>query len=529
MNILGISGRDRDAAAALAVDGQVVSAAAEESFARVPGIGYAQTGGFPRAAARACLDRAGLEAADVDQVVVVDDGRVKPSGVGNGALRGVPMREVAAVRADALQAGLSAPPGADVVLVCGSDPAAMAIFTRGGADLGPKTDVDGAEGLARVAGRLAAILGLESRDPFAALDRLSLGAAPMFVDELAPALEWRAGAALRADADQLATAAVRVAGEHASALADAESMNARLQDRRREIAASFTCQLARVMAGVITHAADTHRGSTVAVGGSLFGNARFNTELARLADGRYAIAHVPEALGRAVGAVAPEAAAGEAPARVTLGPRFSEEDIKRTLDNCRLDYVYEPDWPRLIARASKMLAQGKVVAWFQGAMAFGPRALGTRSILADPSSRYVRQNINEYLRQRPLDEPLPLALAPSMAARCLDGGAVAAGVRDADVASAFRDRLAGALSAGRQARVHAASQDLDASFRDLLDCHAAATGTPGLVEVNLAGPGEPVACTPRDAVRTVYSSAIDALVIGRFLLMKDYWLLRNQS
>ena len=53
------------------------------------------------------------------------------------------------------------------------------------------------------------------------------------------------------------------------------------------------------------------------------------------------------------------------------------------------------------------------------------------------------------------------------------------------------------------------------------------TQVPALIETNLCGPGEPIACTPRDAVRTVYSSAIDALVIGRFVLMKDYWLLRS--
>ena len=66
-----------------------------------------------------------------------------------------------------------------------------------------------------------------------------------------------------------------------------------------------------------------------------------------------------------------------------------------------------------------MLSQGKVVAWFQGAMGFGPRAMGTRSILCDPSSRYARHNINEYLRQVPLDEPLPVVFAPSIAAECL--------------------------------------------------------------------------------------------------------------
>jgi carbamoyltransferase len=50
---------------------------------------------------------------------------------------------------------------------------------------------------------------------------------------------------------------------------------------------------------------------------------------------------------------------------------------------------------------------------------------------------------------------------------------------------------------------------------------------PGLIRTTLCAPGEPVACTPRDAVRTAYSSAIDALIIGRFVLMKDYWLLRS--
>ena len=56
-----------------------------------------------------------------------------------------------------------------------------------------------------------------------------------------------------------------------------------------------------------------------------------------------------------------------------------------------------------------------------------------------------------------------------------------------------------------------------------------ANDVPALIETNLGGPDEPVACTPRDAVRTIYSSAIDALIIGRFLLMKDYWLLRSDA
>jgi carbamoyltransferase len=163
-------------------------------------------------------------------------------------------------------------------------------------------------------------------------------------------------------------------------------------------------------------------------------------------------------------------------------------------------------------------------------MAFGPRAMGTRSILVDPSNKYARQNLNEYLRQVPLDEPLPLAVAPSLADRCFSGdSSPARGVFDAEVRPEWRQSLAAALDWRHAARVHGLSRAQAPRLCDLLELHHAATGTPGLIEANLSGPGEPVACTPRDAVRTVYSSAIDALVLGRFLLMKDYWLLRTQD
>jgi carbamoyltransferase len=64
---------------------------------------------------------------------------------------------------------------------------------------------------------------------------------------------------------------------------------------------------------------------------------------------------------------------------------------------------------------------------------------------------------------------------------------------------------------------------------DLLRVHHERTGVPGLVNTTLAGPGEPTACSPRDAVRTFFSSALDVLVVHRFLLMKDYWQMRSEG
>jgi carbamoyltransferase len=374
---------------------------------------------------------------------------------------------------------------------------------------------------------LAGGLGVPTGDPFAALDRLSIGADAEFTHEMKQVVRWDdASGGVSADAAGVIDVARRVAGEHAPDLGNSRSLNAHTQQARRALAASFTAELAAIVARVADRMTGPRGAKPIAAAGGAFGNARFNTELSRLTGAPLSFAPVPEAAGRALGAVA--AATNGFDAQLAIGPSFSEEDIKRTLDNCRLDYFYEPDWTRLLTRVSRMLAQGKVVAWFQGAMAFGPRALGTRSILSDPANRYARQNVNEYLRDLPLDEPLPVALAPSLGSSCLQSELPASpGVIDAGVRPEWRQRLAAALEWRHAVRVHGVSSSHAPRLCDLLELHYAATGSPGLIEANLAGPGEPIACTPRDAVRTVYSSAIDALVIGRFLLMKDYWLLRT--
>jgi len=527
MNVLGISGRDRDAAAALAVDGRVVAAATEDSFARVAGIGYALTGGFPRAAAQACLHVAGLDAGDIDEVSVVDD-----TGPAGGAHRArgferAPLRVVDPARADATHAVMS-DPAASAVVVCSAHPPVLAAFAHHADGLGPRVDIPGADRLVAGAAGLAAVLGTSGDDPFAALDRLSVGADPEFQAEIARVLLWREADGVALDSTALAETARRVAGDVADGLSDPHSLNVRVQRTRRALAASFTATLAGVVARVADGIGSEHGSGPVSVGGGVFANARFNTELTRLLGSSVSFSAVPEAFGRALGAL--NTKPGEAPSGLALGPVFSDEDIKRVLDNCRLDYVYEPDWVRLLARVSRMLAQGKIVGWFQGAMAFGPRALGMRSILADPSHRYARQNLNEYLRQAPLDEPLPVVLASSVASQCFADDAVPQqGVFDAEIRPEWRPSLAAALDWRHAVRVHGVGPALASRLSDLLELHRRATGTPGLIEANLAGPGEPVACTPRDAVRTVYSSAIDALVIGNFLLMKDYWLLRAKD
>ena len=533
MNILGISGRRRDAAAAISVEGRVVSAASEDYFAKVIAIGYEDTGGSPGRAIDACLQRAGLNREHIDRVALVADGtadtETSPVVRAEDEWSKGHVVSVPALRADAMVAAASVEECAGVLIWSQTPPAAASFVCEGG-NLVARQSIAGTESLVAAIGTFAAALGLNGDEPLAALDRLGQAGEPEFEADVAATIEWtRSGFSV--DAARVREVIDRVNRDSGGALSQRSSLNVPLQHRRRALAASVTRRLARVAADAIGAVAEEIGSDRLVCGGGFFTHARLNTELRRLTNDHVFLAAVPGPVGRALGAVLAEDGSPAGKLRsLALGPAYTDAEIKRTLDNCRLDYLYEPDWPRLIDRASRLLAQGKVVAWFQGAMGFGTTTSGSRSVLADPSGRYARPNLNEYLRDVPVDEPLPVTLAPSRADECLIGGMPrSAGAFDVAVTPAMRERLGAALDSRGSIRVRAGELGPGAEFVELLEAHSRLTGTPGLIEIDLASAEEPIACTPRDAVRIMFSSAIDVLVMGRFVLMKDYWLLRSRA
>ena len=302
---------------------------------------------------------------------------------------------------------------------------------------------------------------------------------PEFKDELTPILDWTPDGFV-ADRSALERLIEHTEPGVDGRLGDRHSLNVRLHQRRRSLAASVTTRLAGVMNRALEAASEDAGPTGLVCGGDLFAHAA--------AEHRTAASPRPSSRARSgaqprrprVGRCARRA---PIPARLqlttlALGPAYSDAEIKRVLDNCRLDYVYEPDWSRLIGRTSRLLAQGKVVGWFQGPMGFGSTTSGSRSVLADPSGRYVRQNMNEYLRNVPVDEPLPVAFAPSQAQRCLIGGMPGtAGAFDVTVAPACRESLGAAIDARGCVRVRAGELGPGAEFLELLELHHRHTGT----------------------------------------------------
>ncbi len=564
MVVLGISGRASHAAAAVAVDGTPLAASGEAELSGRPDAGYRLTGGLPVRAAAFGLERARAAGREVSLVAMVDERRwadAKPRDAGRGlaalgsaSLNGQRAVRVSAAHAAAALTAAAMPRAAGIIIVLdGAAPDAGAIFsTRDDATLQYVAPIRGAGHLARAAHIVAQALGLSTDDTAAidAIDALAeLGAseAPEWVEAVRNALRRDADGGIAFDATALTRAIDHASAHSPGPLTAVDHPHRDVQRRRRALAASLIDRVITIV-GDIARAAATvgdAAGAQIGFGGSLFISPRVNTRLAAtLADltVNVTFSPVPEPVGLALGAALAISGSGIGSggstlatplARLGFGPAYAEDEIKETLENCRIDYVYEPHWPRLLGRVSQMLTRGKVVAWFQGAMDFGPRSLGGRSILCDPSNRYARHNINEYLLHRPLDAPLALSIPQDAAADCLEAGAPRVSpfmLLRGQFRDDRTDQFHAALDASRACAIHTvdAARTNTPELHDLLTFHRDHTGVAGLIHRPLSSLDLPIAATPRAAIQTMFSSAIDVMVIARFLLMKDYWLLRSE-
>ena len=530
MNVLGISGSERDAAAAIVRDGRIVSAASEDMFARIPGIGYSATGGYPLRAIQACLDRAGISLDAIDRIVVVDDASAPVETASKSlaeieelarGLRGRQFSRIDPLHADAHQVRVAA--DGDLAIFVADDEAISLVEGRGGR-LSTARRIPGTVELMCAVKRIAGALhGRPVVSPLAAIERVAACGSGDADAGIARAIQLGPGGCIQLDESCLVEVIASL--QPAQGL---ENSPYRLERLRQAVAVGFCDRLDVVLGELVGEGMARAGATTAGLAGALFRSSRLTGALARSLGDRVAVAPVPEASGRAIGAaVSGNGAKVDRLGTLALGPEFDEQQIKNVLDNCRLEYLYEPDWPALLARVSRTLARGLIVAWFQGPAPFGARSIGTRSILCDPSNRYTRDNVNRFLRHGASEEPLDVSMSRDAATDCLEAPPSGFAAIDSLVRSEWRDRLKASVDRRGYAPIQTVTSEQAPQFVELLEAHRRLTGVPGLIDLPLNGHGEPIACAPREAVRSFFSSAVDALIIGRFLLMKDYWLLRS--
>ena len=204
-----------------------------------------------------------------------------------------------------------------------------------------------------------------------------------------------------------------------------------------------------------------------------------------------------------------------------LGPSFGPEQIKEVLENCKLRFQYLRSTPEILERAVAMLGERKIVAWMQGRMEFGPRALGNRSILASPLDPYSTENLNVFIKRREPFRKFAASVPAEIAADYFDAGPNAAALATVGrVRPQHKKTFEAALLGGDLVRVHTVAEAENPLYHRLLLEAGKATGLPVLYNTSFNLFGDPLVSTPRDAVRSFYSSGIDAMFVGNFLLEK---------
>jgi len=222
-----------------------------------------------------------------------------------------------------------------------------------------------------------------------------------------------------------------------------------------------------------------------------------------------------------------------------LGPSFSNEQILRTLNKNKLSFHWMDD-QEIFDSTARLLNSGEVVGWFQGRMEFGPRALGNRSILADPRRADIQKILNQKIKFREGFRPFAPSVKEEKATEWFNINnpspymlfvhqlknkyPLPEDFCDYPIERKleFQKSILPAIThSDFSARVQTVSKDENILFWKLLDAFDKLTGCPVLVNTSFNVRGEPMVCSPEDAIACFLGSGMDVLVIGNYLLKKS--------
>lgn len=227
-----------------------------------------------------------------------------------------------------------------------------------------------------------------------------------------------------------------------------------------------------------------------------------------------------------------------------LGKSYSDDEIEAFLNAHQLPFE-KVGYENLPKRVAEMLANQKIVGWFQGRMEFGPRALGNRSILADPRGVEVQKTVNLKIKFRESFRPFAPSVLEEKSAEWFDLDAkspymllvadvkthvgaqyIASGLEKNNLmhrlaSTQAQSPIPAVTHVDGSARVQTVSREVNPLYHRLLEAFEAETGCPILVNTSFNVRGEPIVCSPEDAFRCFRNTHLDVLVLGQFILTKE--------
>jgi len=592
MNILGISAYYHDSAAALICDGEIVAAAQEERFSRKK-----HDARFPRHALRYCLREAALTSDSIDEIVFYDKPLVKfgrlletylawaPRGRSSFAAampvwlkeklylksllvrelrdalectaRGLPpLRFTQHHQAHAASAFFPSPFQRAAVLCLDGvgEWATTTAWLGDGNQLGPQWQIDFPHSLGLLYSAFTYYTGFKVNSGEYKVMGLAPYGEPKYVSLILDKLvDLKDDGTFRLNMEYFnyATGLTMTNGAFAHLFhGPAREPESPLTQREMDLARSIqdvTEEIVLRLARTLRRELDTEY---LCLAGGVALNCVANGRVLR--EGGYRDLWIQPAAGDAGGAIGsalalwheyhlqPRTARGDIMQGAYLGPRYADAEIRQFLDRITAPY-HRLDDEELLRQTARILAQEKVVGWFQGRMEFGPRALGARSILGDPRSPKMQSVMNLKIKYREsfrpfapavlaervsdyfeLDRPSPymLLVAPVRDELCIPMTEEQRRHFGIDKLNVPRSTIPAITHVDYSARIQTVHKETNPRFHDLLRHFEAWTGCGVLVNTSFNVRGEPIVCSPLDAYRCFMRTEMDFLVVENYLLAK---------
>jgi carbamoyltransferase len=200
------------------------------------------------------------------------------------------------------------------------------------------------------------------------------------------------------------------------------------------------------------------------------------------------------------------------------GPQYTDAEIEKQLKLWKVPYR---KLQNIAEETADILVQDKIIGWYQGRMEFGPRALGSRSILASPINPAMQARLNE-VKDREDFRPVAPVVLQEKAHEWFNNAEYSPFMLFIyDVKEDKADKIPAVRHTDGTARIQTINEQQHKDYYDLLKAFERKTGVPVLVNTSFNTLGKPIVCTPRDAIECFWSSPFDALIIGSFVIEKE--------
>lgn len=297
--------------------------------------------------------------------------------------------------------------------------------------------------------------------------------------------------------------------------------------RHEQIAAALQQITEEVLVHMLTALAKETKQKNLVVSGGVFMNSVFNGKIRELTPFKNVfISSCPDDSGISIGAAAyvhhdilglPRMKPQE---HNYDGPEFSDAEIKEAIDKYKLKAKRVTDIEKYTA---SLLEEGKIIGWFQGRMEFGQRALGNRSILADPRRADMKDLVNRIIKYREGFRPFaPSVLEENVSEyfECGKGDRVPFMERVYLIRPEKRSIIPAVTHVDGSGRLQTVSKKYNPRYHNLISEFEKLTGVPIVLNTSFNLKGEAIVCTPTDAIHTFMSSGLDALIMGNYVLEK---------